>query len=131
MSLKCSLMKVKHSYFQRKEKKAAPQLTYGRDDRNGKIKGASKFPLPPGAVGLRLQHHSLDFAVIVLGEAVLPLHLTALLLQDAPAGVLRLGLQRVKHRGADQQVGEHAEDEREGPDVLLLHPRCRHGESGG
>lgn len=75
---------------------------------------------------LRLQHHALDLAVVVLGEAVLFLHLVALLLQDAPAGVLRLGLERVKHRGADQQVGEHAEDERQGPDVLLLHPRHRH-----
>lgn len=77
-------------------------------------------------MGLSLQHHSLDFAVVVLGETVLLLHLVALLLQDASAGTLRLGLQRVKHRGADQQVGEHAEDERQGPDVLLLHPRRRH-----
>lgn len=76
-----------------------------------------------------MQHHSLDFAVVVLREAVLFLHFVALLLQDAPAGALRLRLQRVKHRGAHQQVGEHAEDQRQGPDVLLLHPRCRH-ESG-
>lgn len=76
-------------------------------------------------MGLSLQHHSLDFAVVVLGEAILLLHLVALLLQDAPAGALRFGLERVKHGGADQQVGEHAEDERQGPDVLLLHPRCR------
>lgn len=81
-------------------------------------------------MGLSLQHHSLDFAVVVLGKAVLLLHLVALLLQDASAGALRLRLQRVKHRGADQQVGEHAEDERQGPDVLLLHPRCRHEKSG-
>lgn len=74
-------------------------------------------------MGLSLQHNSLDFAVVILGEAVLLPHLVALLLQDAPAGAFRLGLQRIKHRGADQQVGEHAEDERQRPDVLLLHPR--------
>lgn len=77
-------------------------------------------------MGLSLQHYSLDFAVVVLGEAVLLLHFVALLLQDAPTGALRLRLQRVKHRGAHQQVGEHAEDERQGPDVLLLHSRHRH-----
>lgn len=63
-------------------------------------------------MGLSLQHYSFDFAVVVLGEAVLLLHFVALLLQDASAGALRLGLQRVKDRGAHQQVGEHAEDER-------------------
>ena len=105
-------------------------LTNGGDHCYGKVERASKFPLSPGAVGLSLQHHSLDFAVVVLGEAVLLLHLAALLLQDASAGALRLRLQRVKHRGAHQQVGEHAKDERQGPDVLLLHPRCRHEKSG-
>lgn len=77
-------------------------------------------------MGFSLQHHSLNFAVVVLGEAVLLLHLAALLLQDAPAGALRFGLERVKHGGADQQVREHAENERQGPHVLLLHPRRRH-----
>lgn len=105
---------------------ALHELTNGGDDCYGKVKRASKFPLSPGAMRLSLQHHSLDFAVVVFREAILFFHLVALLLQDAPAGVLRLGLQRVKHRGADQQVGEHAEDERQGPDVLLLHPRHRH-----
>lgn len=104
---------------------ALHQLTNGGDDCYGKVKRASEFPLSPGAMGLSLQHHSFDFAVVDLGEAVLLLHLVALLLQDASAGGLRLRLQRVKHRGADQQVGEHAEDERQGPDVLLLHPRRR------
>lgn len=104
---------------------ALHQLTNGGDDCYGKVKRASEFPLSPGAMGLSLQHHSFDFAVVDLGEAVLLLHLVALLLQDASAGGLRLRLQRVKHRGADQQVGEHAEDERQCPDVLLLHPRRR------
>lgn len=92
----------------------------------GKVKRTCEFPLPPRAVGLGLQHHSLDFAIVVFGETILLLHLAALLLQAAPTGALRFGLQRVKHRGAHQQVGEHAEDERQGPYVLLLHPRCRH-----
>lgn len=111
--------------------KALHQLTNGGDDCYGKVKRASKFPLSPSTMRLSLQHHSLDLAVVVLGEAVLLLHLVALLLQDAPAGVLRLGLQRVKHRGAHQQVREHAENERQGPNVLLLHSRLRHEKVGG
>lgn len=106
------------------------KLTNGGYHRDSKVERASKFPLPAGAVGLSLQHHALDFAVVVLRKSVLLLHLAALLLQDAPAGALRFGLQRVKDRGADQQVGEHAEDERQGPDVLLLHPRRRRGRIG-
>lgn len=102
------------------------QLTNRGDDCYGKVKRASEFPLSPRTMGFSLQHHSLNFAVVVLGEAVLLLHLAALLLQDAPAGALRFGLERVKHRGADQQVREHAENERQGPHVLLLHPRRRH-----
>lgn len=74
-------------------------------------------------MGLRLQYHPLDVAVHFLGEAVLLLHLVALLLQDAPSGALPLRLECVEHGGAHQQVGEHADDERQRPDVLFLHPR--------
>lgn len=105
-----------------------PKLTNGGDNRDGKVEGAGEFPLSAGAMGLSLQHYALDFAVVVLRKSVLFLHLAALLLQDATAGALRLRLQRVEDGGADEQVGEHAEDERQGPDVLLLHPwRRRRG----
>lgn len=72
-------------------------------------------------MGLRLQHHSLDLSLVELGEAVLSLHVAALLLQHALPRALSLGLQGVKDRGAHQQIRKHAEDERQRAHVLLLH----------
>lgn len=74
---------------------------------------------------LGLQHHPLDVSVVLRREAVLPLQIVQPLLQRLLPKNLAFRLQRVKHGGSQQQVENYGEDEREGPDVLRLHPQLR------
>lgn len=80
-------------------------------------------------MGLQLQHHPFELAVVGLGEVVLALELQLLLLQLSPVGSLRLGLQGVEDGGAHQQVGEGADDQGQSPDVLPLHGPAELGET--
>ena len=100
-------------------------LTDRGDHRDGKVKGAGEPPLPPGAVRLRLDDHSLDLPVVILGEVVLLLQLGQLLLQRLLLWTLTVRLQRVKHGGSNEQVEDDGEDETQRPDVLRLHPQLR------
>lgn len=97
-------------------------LTYGRDHSDGEVKGAGEFPLQPGFVRLELQHHLLQLVEIIRGQVVELLEQLLFLRFQLPLlGRLLLRLQRVEDRGADDQVGEGADDEGEGPHVLPLH----------
>lgn len=101
--------------------------TYGRDHSDGEVKGAGEPPLHAGFVRLQLQHHLLQ-RLEVLGRQVEGVEQVPLpQVQLSPLGRLLLRLQRVEDRGADDQVGEGADDEGEGPHVLPLHG----GVSGG
>ncbi len=110
--------KYLYCFFSRR---LALQLTYRGDDRYCEVERPGEFPLSAGSMRLRLQHHSLDLSVVVLGEAVPSLRVAALLLQHALPRALGLGLQGVEDCGAHQQIREHAEDERQRAHVLLLH----------
>lgn len=96
-------------------------LTDGGDDGDGEVEGACKLPLAAGAVRLSLQRQALQLAVVLGGEAVLPPELAPLLGQQPLAPALCLGLERVEDRGAHQQVGQDAQDERGGAHALPPH----------
>lgn len=76
---------------------------------------------------LQLQHHLLQLVEVLLGQVEGSEQVVFLHAHPRPLGLLLLGLQRVEDRGADDQVGEGADDEGEGPHVLPLHG----GVSGG
>lgn len=97
------------------------ELTYGCDHRDGEIKGAGELPLHPGFVRLQLQHHLLQLAEVLRGQVESPQQVLLPVVQLLLLAHLLLRLQHVEDRGAHDQVGEGADDEREGPHVLPLH----------
>lgn len=98
-------------------------LTDGRDDRDGKVEGAGEFPLDSGAVRLGLHNHQLQLPVVLAGDVVLSFEPDLLGFEFLLLPHLVVGLQGIKDGGPDQQVGERADDEGQGPHVLPLHGR--------
>lgn len=105
-----------------------PPLTYGRDHGDGEVKGAGEFPLHPGFVRLQLQHHLLQLVKVLPGQVERLEQLRLPQVQLLPLVRLLVRLHRVEDRSADYQVGEGADDEGEGPDVLPLHGGARQGD---
>lgn len=70
---------------------------------------------------LQLQHHLLQLVKFLPGQVERFQQFLLPLVQLSPVGRLLLRFQRVEDRGADDQVGEGADDEGEGPHVLPLH----------
>lgn len=70
---------------------------------------------------LGLHDDVLEFPVVVLADVVLALQPLLLGLQLLLLAHLEVRLERVEHGGADQQVGERADDQGQGPHVLPLH----------
>lgn len=98
-----------------------PKLTYRGYDSDGKVKGPCKFPLDPCSVRLGLHDDGLQLFIVILTDVVLALEALLLRLQLLLLPHLEVRLERVKHRGPDQQIGERADDQGQRPHVLPLH----------
>lgn len=110
----------------RKPVSVISSLTNGREDGGREIEGTLEFPLDARLVRHGLDDHGGQDSEVLVGHVVLLLehllHFAERLLLDD----LMLGLERVEYRGAHEQVGEGAHDERQGADVLSLHHRRAH-----
>lgn len=95
--------------------------TYSRDHSDGEIEGARKVPLQSGFVRFQVQDHVLQFFEVRRGEVEPVAQVLFARVQLHTLARLLLGFQRIEDRRADDQVGQGAEDEDEGPQVLPLH----------
>lgn len=95
--------------------------TYGRDHRDGEIEGACEVPLQTGFVRLQEQNHVLQFFEVRRGQVEPVAEVLLARAQIFALARLLLGFQRIEDRGTNDQVGQGAEDEDEGPQVLPLH----------
>ncbi|XDV33890.1 hypothetical protein PO909_004137, partial [Leuciscus waleckii] len=104
-----------------KHTETEPKLTDSGYDSDGKVKGPCKFPLDPCSVRFGLQDDGLKLFIVILTDVVLALEALLLRLQLLLLPHLVVRLERVKHRGPDQQIGERADDQGQRPHVLPLH----------
>lgn len=97
--------------------------TYGGNDSDGEIKGSRESPLDSSLVRLQLQHDPLQLLEIDFAQVIFVHQLLFPTVQGFLLGDLHLRLESIKDGRSDEQIGESAYDQHEGPDVLPLHDR--------
>ena len=97
------------------------RLTDSRDDGCGEEEASGKLPLLTRLIGFQANRILGQIYIVLIRYVVLVLEIfvRCVIFNFLFRFVVRL--EEIKDGGADEQIGEHADHERKGSNVLLLH----------